>query len=100
MQRAEDAATGLSAPPGAGHEPDDVRLVLYSRRYCHLCEEMLTALRLLAPALAVEIVDVDSAPALEAEFGELVPLLMDGRVELARYRLDPNKIRAYLSRTR
>jgi Glutaredoxin-like domain (DUF836) len=75
------------------------RLVLYSRRYCHLCEEMLAALRSLDSELAVEIVDVDADPALEARFGEDVPVLMHGDRELSRHRLDGERVRAYLGRT-
>jgi len=75
------------------------RLVLYSRQYCHLCEEMLAALRTLPleRPLALEIVDVDADPGLEARFGELVPLLMHGETEISRYRLDFERVRAHLS---
>jgi glutaredoxin-like protein DUF836 len=75
------------------------RLVLYSRKYCHLCEEMLTALQSLHPRLSPEILDVDSDPALEARFGEDVPVLMLGEVELSRHRLDAERVRAYLGQT-
>jgi hypothetical protein len=74
-------------------------LVLYSRRYCHLCEEMLAALRALDATLSPEILDVDADPALEARFGEDVPVLMLGDVELSRHRLDPARVRAYLRQT-
>jgi Glutaredoxin-like domain (DUF836) len=75
------------------------RLVLYGRRYCHLCEEMLAALRSLDARASPEIVDVDSDPALEARYGEDVPVLMLGDVELSRHRLDAERVRAYLHRT-
>jgi hypothetical protein len=80
-------------------EPVPARWVLYSRRYCHLCEEMLAALRSLDSGLAVEVVDVDADPALEARFGEDVPILMHGELELSRHRLDGARVRAYLGRT-
>lgn len=82
-------------------EAGAARLVLYSRRYCHLCDEMLAALRALGsgPALSLEIVDVDADPALEARFGEHVPVLMAGAIELSRHRLDAERVRAYLGRT-
>jgi len=75
------------------------RLVLYGRRYCHLCEEMLAALRALDAGLAPEVLDVDADPALEARYGEHVPVLMLGDVELSRYRLDAERVRAYLGGT-
>ena len=76
-------------------------MVLYSRRYCHLCEEMLAALRALDSGrdVSIEIVDVDADPALEARYGEHVPVLMLGDVELSRYRLDAERVRAYLGGT-
>lgn len=79
--------------------PAERRLVLYSRRYCHLCEEMLAALKSLDPGLSPEIRDVDADPALEARYGDDVPVLMLGDVELSRHRLDPERVRAYLHRT-
>ncbi|HEY6722021.1 MAG TPA: glutaredoxin family protein, partial [Burkholderiales bacterium] len=67
--------------PERAHESNapERRLVLYSRSGCHLCDEMILALRLqLGPDFPVVIVDVDSDPALELRYGERVPLLMDG----------------------
>jgi glutaredoxin-like protein DUF836 len=75
------------------------RLVLYSRQYCHLCEEMLAALKSLDSRLSPEILDVDSDPALEERYGEDVPVLMLGEIELSRHRLDPDRVRAYLRQT-
>jgi glutaredoxin len=71
-----------------------VRLTLLSRAYCHLCDEMRSALAMHAAGVPVEEIDVDSDPALETRWGDLVPvLLIDGR-ELCRYRLDVNVLRA------
>lgn len=44
----------------------------------------------------LEVIDVDAAPELERRYGELVPVLMHGERELARWRLDPSALRAYL----
>ena len=46
----------------------------------------------------LEIVDVDSDPALEARFGELVPVLVGGAGELCHYHLDAAKVNDYLSK--
>ncbi len=58
------------------------RLTLLARAYCHLCDEMLAAVRPLALAhrLPVDVVDVDAEgnAALEARWGELVPVLFLG----------------------
>jgi thiol-disulfide isomerase/thioredoxin len=79
------------------------RFTLYSRSWCHLCEDMLAALQRLAPAGApfdVDVIDVDADPALVARFDELVPVLY-GRLdepELCHYFLDEPAVRAYLER--
>ena len=78
------------------------KLTVYSRAYCHLCEEMIEALRSLQGLVRFEIVviDVDSNPELERRFGEKVPVLMHGTRELCRYRLDFAAVTAYLSEFR
>ena len=73
-----------------------MRLTLYARSYCHLCEEMVEALRPLAGELnfTVEPVDVDSDPALEARYGERVPVLVDSHgEEICHYVLDLGALR-------
>jgi thiol-disulfide isomerase/thioredoxin len=68
-----------------------VRLKLYGRSYCHLCEDMLRALEGVQDELhfTVEVIDVDSDAALESRYGEYVPVLVDpdGR-EICHYFLD------------
>lgn len=77
------------------------RLVLYSRSGCRLCEDMLAALRSrLGADLPVTIVDVDGDPALEARYGEHVPVLFSGETEICRHRLDAAKLTACLSAIR
>ena len=80
------------------------RLTVYARTYCHLCDDMIAALRALQGRFAFEIdvVDVDSDAALEVRYGEKVPVLMsaaDGH-ELCHYFLDVPAVTAYLSKTR
>ncbi len=82
------------------------RLTLLVRSYCHLCDELREAL---APLLAehgagLDEVDVDADPALEARFGELVPVLFLGAPDasnaLCHYRLDPARVKAALAAAR
>ena len=79
-----------------------LRLTLYGRSYCHLCDEMLAALAPLRGefGFAVDVVDVDSDAALELRFGTLVPVLMHAGTELCHYHLDAAKVRAYLAKIR
>jgi thiol-disulfide isomerase/thioredoxin len=78
-----------------------MHFTLYSRSYCHLCQDMLDALQALhsgARPFTVEVIDVDADPALVARFDELVPVLFGdpSQPELCHYFLDEQKVRRYL----
>jgi hypothetical protein len=82
-----------------------VRFTLYSRSYCHLCEDMLAALRSLqgpGQRFEVDVVDVDADPALVARFDELVPVLFGDleQPELCHYFLDEAAVRTYVAAVR
>lgn len=81
-----------------------IQLTLYSRSYCHLCEEMRDALQLLRQqySFALDVFDVDADPALVAQYDELVPVLTGSRngaaaQQLCHYFLDEQKVRDFLS---
>jgi hypothetical protein len=76
-----------------------VTLTLLVRAYCHLCDEMRHALQPLAAqaGIAVAEVDVDTDAALEARWGDAVPVLLAGERELARYRLDRGALAGFLA---
>jgi thiol-disulfide isomerase/thioredoxin len=86
-----------------------VRFTLYSRSYCHLCDDMLQALRRLDGefAFTVDVVDVDADERLVARYDELVPVLLghlgegdaavESGVELCHYFLDESRVRAFLA---
>ncbi len=73
-------------------------LTVYSRNYCHLCEEMIAGLRALQNRhrFDLRIIDVDAEPALEQRYGERVPVLAHGDRELCHYRLDAPAVTDYL----
>lgn len=74
-------------------------LTLYLRHYCHLCTDMLQALRGLQSELGFELVlaDIDEDADLTARYQTLVPVLShDGR-EICRYFLDENAVRTCLT---
>ena len=76
-----------------------IRLTLYGRRYCHLCEDMQAALAGLAAEFGfiLDVVDVDGDEALEARYGERVPVLAHGETELCHYFLDRPAVSQYLA---
>lgn len=67
------------------------RVRLYSRTYCHLCEEMAEGLRRLG--VEFEEIDVDADPRLDELYGADVPVLVKDEAELCRHRLTPEAIR-------
>jgi hypothetical protein len=75
-----------------------VALTVYSRSYCHLCDDMISGLRLLQARFhfEIEVVDVDSDEALDARYGEDVPVVLHGGTELCRHRLDTAAVTEYL----
>ena len=74
----------------------ETRLRLLSRPGCHLCEEMALALRDLG--VVFESVNIEVEPALEAAYGELIPVLMNGEVEVARAPQTPRTLKRALER--
>ncbi len=77
-------------------------LTVYGRSYCSLCEDMLTALEALRPCygFGLDWVDIEDQEALEARYGEKVPVLMVGEVELCHYHLDRAKLDALFPQMR
>jgi hypothetical protein len=99
MQPMALAATRLMTQP--------LRFSLLSRSWCHLCDDMLAALRRELQALSpgsghhVDVIDVDADPALVEKYDELVPVLLgtgaDGRtVEICHYFLDRDRLIEFL----
>lgn len=74
------------------------RVLVYSRQGCHLCD---VALGVVARVCAetgssYDVVDVDTDPALQEEYGEQVPVtLVDGRRH-DFWRVDEARLRAAL----
>ncbi len=82
--------------------PDSVRLVIYGRKDCHLCFDMIAALNELQTRFCfrVELVDVDSNVDLLAQYGERVPVLIAGGEEICHFHLDPIALDAYFAKIR
>ena len=74
-----------------------IKFTLYSRSYCHLCDDMLNALNAMqdeATRFDVDVIDVDADEALVARFDELVPVLYGDldKPELCHYFLDQGAV--------
>jgi hypothetical protein len=80
-----------------------MHFTLYSRSYCHLCQDMLDALLRLQPPgqpFTVDVIDIDQDgnEALLARYNELVPVLFAdlSQPELCHYFLDEAEVRKLL----
>ena len=76
----------------------EMLLTLYTRRNCHLCDEMKAVVREvgLTRPLTIEEVDVDRDPALARRYGLAVPVLLAGGREIARHRVTAERLREVL----
>jgi len=76
-----------------------LRLTLYGRGYCHLCDDMIHALEQLRAehGFELDVLDVDSRPEWERRYGERVPVLLHGDTEICHYFLDHQALTAYLA---
>jgi hypothetical protein len=83
-----------------------VRLTIYSKPGCHLCDEMkFTVRRVLSrrtaePAIFVDEIDISGDPALMDWYGLEIPvLLIDGK-KAAKYRVSEQELTQMLDRRR
>ena len=81
---------------------ESTKLILYVRKDCHLCSEMISDLNKLQAKLCfyLELVDVDSSLSLVEKHGEFVPVLMGKNEEICHFHLDPKALDAYLTKIR
>ncbi|HLK11782.1 MAG TPA: glutaredoxin family protein [Candidatus Binatia bacterium] len=79
---------------------DTIRLTLYTRAGCHLCEEMRAVVNRVARdvRLTLEEVDVDGDPALARAYGEEVPVLCVNGRKAFKVGVDEPRLRARLAR--
>lgn len=85
------------------------QFTIYSRSYCHLCDDMRDALTAFmdgadggAGDYAINMVDIDADPALVEIYDELVPVLLAGKnegpmMQLCHYFLDRERLAAFLA---
>ena len=72
----------------------DRRVVLYTRQGCHLCDDAQALL--VRHGLSPELIDIDRAPELRAQYNECVPVVeIDGKVRF-RGRIDERLLKRLL----
>jgi hypothetical protein len=75
-----------------------VEIVVYSRRGCHLCDDLLLDLEPLCKGRAKIIVrDVDSDPAWADRYGTAIPVVCVDNHEICRYHLDREAVERVLA---
>jgi glutaredoxin len=75
---------------------EPIRVVLYTRRGCHLCDEAQRILE--AHGLMPDCVDIDTDPALRERFDTCVPVVeIDGQIRF-RGRVEPVLLRRLMGR--
>jgi glutaredoxin len=68
-------------------------VTLYTRAGCHLCEAAQQVIAQVATGRAhVQIVDIDTDPALTDRYTVRVPVVAVDGVEIAEYELDPRHL--------
>ncbi|MFZ6657855.1 glutaredoxin family protein [Undibacterium sp. TJN19] len=79
-----------------------IQFTLYSRSYCHLCDDMLEQLQAYSPeyGFTVNVVDIDKDDELLATYDELVPVLVgqkeaQNQQRICHYYLDPAALKAF-----
>jgi glutaredoxin len=75
-----------------------IALTIYTRPGCHLCDVMKETITRVARDVAhtLEEVDISTDPALEARYGQEIPvLLVDGK-KVAKYRIAEDELRRVL----
>jgi Glutaredoxin-like domain (DUF836) len=77
-----------------------LRLKVLSRSYCHLCDDMIAALKAFQGRnqleFDIDVVDVDADPKLESLYGDKVPVLLHGESEICHYFLDETKLAEHI----
>ncbi|MCL2589590.1 MAG: glutaredoxin family protein [Betaproteobacteria bacterium] len=67
-----------------------------SRRWCHLCHELVETLEPIAQHYGwqVEVVNIEQEPALEALWDELIPVVLVDGVEICHHQLNTEAVHA------
>jgi glutaredoxin len=77
-----------------------IALTLYSRPGCHLCDDMKALVdrvtRSMPEPVTMAVVDISTDPALEAQYGLEIPVLLVNGTKAAKYRVGEGELRRLL----
>ena len=75
------------------------RVTVYTRVDCHLCDEAVTQVKVIAEEAGAQwsTVDVDADPEDRAEYGDRVPVILVNGVEHGYFRVEPDRLRRALA---
>jgi len=76
-----------------------IALTLYSRRGCHLCEQMKAVIQHVAQTtpLQLEEIDISTSAELEDRYGLEIPVLLVAGKKAAKYRIGEEELRKVLA---
>ena len=79
-----------------------LRLIIYSKPGCHLCDEMKATVARAGRSmpLSLEDIDISADPALEARYGLEIPVLMIEGKKVAKFRIGEQQLLRLLADTR
>ena len=83
-----------------------MRLTIYSKPGCHLCDEMKSTVRRVLsartaePAMSVDEIDISGDPALMDRYGLEIPVLLIDGNKAAKYRVSEQELMQMLDRRR
>ena len=71
-----------------------LRLTIFSKPGCHLCDEMKTVVARIGQSIpfTLEQIDISADPALEARYGLEIPVLMIDGEKVAKYRIGEKEL--------
>lgn len=70
--------------------PESIRIEIYSRPGCHLCDEAKAVIEPFSSRypLQLTVTNVDSSPALKQAYGTEIPVILINGTEAFRHRVD------------
>ena len=74
--------------------PSPIRVEIYTRPGCHLCDEAKTVINRFRSRYAMElsVVDIDRDPELVAAYGEEIPVVFIDGVKSFKYTVDEKEL--------